>query len=122
MASSGPSDRTSAAWLTEHWNSAPLLLRLALRPRRGLLTGAWRAQRGHQDHPSGAHSQRPRRGARRWPVRLHGEGSGEKIVGRVLAKGLAGDEMGERVYLVVDGIDGRVHQMEFKHASPIEQV
>ena len=27
---------------------------------------------------------------------LHGEGLGEKIVGRVLAKGLAGDEMGER--------------------------
>jgi type IV secretory pathway VirD2 relaxase len=53
---------------------------------------------------------------------LHGEGSGETIVGRVLAKGLAGDEMDERVYLVVDGIDGRVHHMEFKHASPIEQV
>jgi type IV secretory pathway VirD2 relaxase len=53
---------------------------------------------------------------------LHGEGSGEKIVGRVLAKGLAGDEMGERVYLVVDGIDGRVHHMELKDASWIEEV
>jgi type IV secretory pathway VirD2 relaxase len=53
---------------------------------------------------------------------LHGEGSGQKIVGRVLAKGLAGDEMGERVYLVVDGIDGRVHHMEFKDASRIEEV
>ena len=39
---------------------------------------------------------------------LHGEGSGQKIVGRVLAKGLAGDDMGERVHLIVDGIDGRV--------------
>ena len=53
---------------------------------------------------------------------LHGEGSGQKIVGRVLAKGLAGDEMGERVYLVVDGIDGRVHHMEFKDPSRIEEV
>ena len=53
---------------------------------------------------------------------LHGEGSGEKIVGRVLTKGLAGDEMGERVYLVVDGIDGRVHHMEFKDPGRIEEV
>jgi hypothetical protein len=53
---------------------------------------------------------------------LHGEGSGQKIVGRVLTKGLAGDEMGERVYLVVDGIDGRVHHMEFKDPSRIEEV
>jgi len=53
---------------------------------------------------------------------LHGEGLGEKIVGRVLAKGLAGDEMGERVYLVVDGIDGRVHHLEFKEASGIEDL
>jgi Protein of unknown function (DUF3363) len=53
---------------------------------------------------------------------LHGEGLGEKIVGRVLAKGLAGDEMDERVYLVVDSIDGRVHHMEFKDPSGIEEV
>ena len=53
---------------------------------------------------------------------LHSEISGEKIVGRVLAKGLAGDEMGERVYLVVDSIDGRVHHIEFMEASRIEEV
>jgi hypothetical protein len=53
---------------------------------------------------------------------LHGDGLGEKIVGRVLAKGLAGDEMGERVYLVVDSIDGRVHHMEFKDPNRIEEV
>jgi type IV secretory pathway VirD2 relaxase len=53
---------------------------------------------------------------------LHGEGLAEKMVGRVLSKGLAGDEMGERVYLVVDGIDGRVHHMEFKDPSRIEEV
>ena len=53
---------------------------------------------------------------------LHGEGSGQKIVGRVLAKGLAGDEMDERVYLIVDGIDGRVHHMEFKDPARIEEM
>ena len=30
--------------------------------------------------------------------------------------------MGERVYLIVDGIDGRVHHIEFKDASRIEEV
>src|SRR5215468_9979951 len=53
---------------------------------------------------------------------LHGEGSGQKIVGRVLAKGLAGDEMSERVHLIVDGIDGRVHHIEFKDPNRIEEV
>lgn len=53
---------------------------------------------------------------------LHGEGLGERIAGRVLAKGLAGDEMGERVYLVVDGVDGRVHHIEFKGPDPIDEV
>jgi type IV secretory pathway VirD2 relaxase len=53
---------------------------------------------------------------------LHGEGSGQKIVGRVLAKGLAGDEMGERVHLIVDGIDGQVHHIEFKDPNRIKEV
>ncbi|WP_291699169.1 DUF3363 domain-containing protein, partial [Bradyrhizobium sp.] len=53
---------------------------------------------------------------------LHGEGSGQKIVGRVLAKGLAGDEMGERVHLIVDGVDGRVHHIEFKDPNRIDEV
>lgn len=53
---------------------------------------------------------------------LHGEGSGGRVVGRVLAKGLAGDEMSERVHLIVDGIDGRVHHIEFKDPTRIEEV
>jgi hypothetical protein len=53
---------------------------------------------------------------------LHGEGSGETIVGRVLARGLAGDETGEQVHLIVDGIDGRVHHIEFKDPNGIEEV
>lgn len=36
----------------------------------------------------------------------------EPIIGRVLDKGLGGDEMGERVRLVIDGVDGRVHHLE----------
>jgi type IV secretory pathway VirD2 relaxase len=53
---------------------------------------------------------------------LHGEGSGRKVIGRVLAKGLAGDEMSERVHLIVDGIDGRVHHIEFKDPNRIDGV
>jgi type IV secretory pathway VirD2 relaxase len=53
---------------------------------------------------------------------LHGEGSSQKVVGRVLAKGLAGDELSERVGLVVDGIDGRVHYVEFKDPSRIDEM
>src|SRR5262249_49653664 len=47
----------------------------------------------------------------------HSESSGEAIIGRVLAKGLAGNEMGEQVFLIIDGVDGRVHHMEFDEAS-----
>jgi type IV secretory pathway VirD2 relaxase len=52
----------------------------------------------------------------------HGEASAEPVIGRVIGKGLAGDEMGERVYLVVDGVDGRVHHMEFADPRRIEDV
>ena len=53
---------------------------------------------------------------------LHGDRSGEPIVGRVLGKGLAGDEMGERVYLIVDGVDGRVHHVEFAKPESLDDV
>jgi type IV secretory pathway VirD2 relaxase len=52
----------------------------------------------------------------------HGKGSGEKVVGRVIGKGLAGEEMGERLYLVVDGVDGGVHHMEFANPAHIDEV
>jgi hypothetical protein len=51
---------------------------------------------------------------------LHGIRPDEKIAGRVLAKGLAGDEMDERVYLVIDGADGRVHYIEFPDGSHLK--
>ncbi len=52
----------------------------------------------------------------------HGGSMDQSVVGRVLAKGLAGDEMGERIYLVIDGVDGRVHHLEFADPSGIEEV
>src|SRR5260370_36148410 len=50
----------------------------------------------------------------RHPARyvLHRESATERIVGRVLDKGLGGDEMGERVRLGIDGVGGRVHHVE----------
>jgi type IV secretory pathway VirD2 relaxase len=43
---------------------------------------------------------------------VHRDKITEPIVGRVLDKGLSGDELSERVRLVVDGVDGRVHHIE----------
>ena len=36
----------------------------------------------------------------------HGNRIAEPVMGRVLAKGLAGDELGDRLHLVIDGVDG----------------
>lgn len=52
----------------------------------------------------------------------HGRSIDQSVVGHVLAKGLAGNEMGEQLYLVIDGVDGRVHHIEFADPSDIEQV
>ncbi len=48
---------------------------------------------------------------------LHAEKATEPIVGRVLDKGLGGDELAERVRLVIDGVDGRVHHFEMAPAQ-----
>jgi hypothetical protein len=52
---------------------------------------------------------------------LHRGNATERIIGLVLDKGLAGDELGERVRLIVDGVDGRVHHIEMD-ASRAEEV
>jgi len=52
---------------------------------------------------------------------LHREKISERVVGRVLDKGLGSDEIGERVRLVIDGVDGRVHHVELD-ASRAEEV
>jgi type IV secretory pathway VirD2 relaxase len=67
-----------------------------------------------------SHSLQEERGVDQY-VR-HGVRPDEKVAGRVLAKGLAGDEMAEQVYLVIDGVDGRVHHIEFADASDLKDI
>lgn len=43
---------------------------------------------------------------------VHRDKLSERISGRVLARDLAGDGNGDRLQLVIDGTDGRVHQIE----------
>lgn len=43
---------------------------------------------------------------------MHGAQLTESVTGRVLSKGLGSDELGERMHLVIDGVDGRIHHME----------
>ncbi|QUD86053.1 DUF3363 domain-containing protein [Phenylobacterium montanum] len=51
---------------------------------------------------------------------LHRERTEERITGRVLDKGLASDELGERVRLVIDGVDGKIHHLELDAARAEE--
>ncbi|MER9064736.1 DUF3363 domain-containing protein [Mesorhizobium sp. M0698] len=53
---------------------------------------------------------------------LHRQTITEPVVGRVLAKGLAGDEMIDRLSLVVDGVDGRTHYVETADAAKLNDV
>ena len=52
----------------------------------------------------------------------HGERPNEKITGRVLAKGWPTMRSTSGVYLVVDGVDGRVHHMKFPDASHLKDI
>lgn len=45
---------------------------------------------------------------------MHRDGLQQQIAGRFLAKELAGDGSGDRIQLVIDGTDGRVHQIELR--------
>ncbi|WP_348273221.1 relaxase/mobilization nuclease and DUF3363 domain-containing protein [Methylocapsa sp. D3K7] len=51
---------------------------------------------------------------------LHGEQASSSIVGRVIGKGLT-DELGERLGLIVDGVDGRVHHVAVGEAAAVEE-
>jgi type IV secretory pathway VirD2 relaxase len=53
-------------------------------------------------------------------ISLHGEEVGTPIVGRLIDKPLA-DELGDRIGVVIDGIDGRVHHVALPDASVAEQ-
>lgn len=52
----------------------------------------------------------------------HGKSITEPIVGRVLAKGLAGDEMSDRLHLVIDGVDGHTHYVETADSHRLEDI
>ena len=43
------------------------------------------------------------------------------VIGRVIDKGLAGDQLGDAVHLVVDGLDGRVHYLEIADAAQADE-
>lgn len=43
--------------------------------------------------------------------------AGQVVTGRVIGKGLSADEMSDRVHVVVDGLDGRVHYAEMAGAQ-----
>jgi type IV secretory pathway VirD2 relaxase len=42
------------------------------------------------------------------------------VIGRVIDKGLPGDQLGDRMHLVIDGIDARVHYVEIADAAQAE--
>lgn len=46
----------------------------------------------------------------------HGPEQENVAIGRVIGKGLSADEMSERIHVVVDGLDGRVHYAEMPEA------
>jgi len=52
------------------------------------------------------------RGAEQFAIHGARERIEAPIIGRLVGRGLAGDELGDRVHLVVDGLDGRAHYLE----------
>ena len=52
----------------------------------------------------------------------HGNRIAEPVMGQVLAKGLAGDELGDRLHLVIDGMDGRTHYVETADAAKLDEI
>jgi type IV secretory pathway VirD2 relaxase len=53
---------------------------------------------------------------------MHGGTVNEPVIGRVIGKGLAGDEMGDRLHLVIDGVDGRAHYVETADHSKLHEI
>ena len=49
-----------------------------------------------------------------------GEEAQTPITGRVIEKRLT-DELGDRIGLIIDGIDGRVHHVAFRDPSAVEE-
>src|SRR5262249_20918147 len=51
---------------------------------------------------------------------LHGEETRTPIVGRLIDKQLT-DELGDRIGVVIDGVDGRVHHVALRESSAAEE-
>src|SRR5260370_25835481 len=47
---------------------------------------------------------------------IHRDGLKTPIVGRLIGKGLAHDELVDKAHLVIDGVDGRTHYVELTDA------
>jgi type IV secretory pathway VirD2 relaxase len=54
--------------------------------------------------------------------RVHGEIPSSPVTGHVLGKGLAGDGMGDKAYLVIDGVDAYVHYVELRSTQVPDDV
>ena len=52
----------------------------------------------------------------------HGKIITEPIAGRILGKGLAGNGLTDRLYVVIDGVDGFVHYVETADASKLDGI
>jgi hypothetical protein len=65
--------------------------------------------------PEAAH-----RGA--FTYRIHHEVPGSPVTGLVVGKGLAGDGMGDKAYLVIDGVDAYVHYVELRSTQVPEDI
>jgi type IV secretory pathway VirD2 relaxase len=57
------------------------------------------------------------RGAEQFAIHDIREPLAAPITGRLLGRGLGGDELGDRVHLIVNGLDGRVHYVELPAAG-----
>lgn len=53
-------------------------------------------------------------------ILLHGETTSPPVTGRVIGKELT-DELGDRIGLIIDGIDGRVHHVTFSTAAMADE-
>lgn len=56
------------------------------------------------------------------PYVTHGKEITEPVIGRVLAKGLAADELDGGLYVVIDGVDGHTHHVETRDDTKLDEV
>jgi type IV secretory pathway VirD2 relaxase len=53
---------------------------------------------------------------------IHHDRVATPIVGQLISKGPGRDELSDRVHLVIDGVDGRVHSVEIADAAEVEEL